>query len=83
MLPNPYQQSSEIEAEEPRKVFFVHRFPVTILLASMTIYAMGMSVMWTIDPIIVFLMALGWGWVGWPVLSLLEKKLASLFRVLL
>ncbi|EMB14935.1 hypothetical protein RE6C_04272 [Rhodopirellula europaea 6C] len=42
---------------------------------------MGMSVTWTIDPITVFLMALGWGWVCWPVLSLLGKKLASLFRV--
>ena len=81
LRPNPYQQTSDIEAEEPKKDFVVERLPVTVLLALMTLCSLGMSVTWTVDPVILFSMALGWGWVSWPVLSLLRNKLASLIRV--
>lgn len=81
LRPNPYQQTSDIEAEEPKKDFVVARLPVAVLLALITLCSLGMSVTWTVNPVILCLMAVGWGWVSWPVLSLLRNKLASLIRV--
>ncbi|GAA5505464.1 hypothetical protein [Novipirellula caenicola] len=74
MRPSPYKPPNALEAEGAQHGRSAHRLPVAITLAFVTICGAAMSVTFTIDPIIVMLIAMGWVWVGWPVLKRLARK---------